>query len=236
MADDDGSAYPQNLQREWRPIPDPSTLTAQSVAAATEQIRREITALEEKISERITGDMALGKARLEYLERTVNNRPSEIDFAITHLKAFVESELRALADLSNEKFIGINNQFVQRDTAVQAALQAAKEAVGEQNKSFASATSKTETYTGEQIKALQALIQATVSGYSTQIDDLKERISQLSAALLSIQAVTAKVDTVHTSQISSSGLVIAFGGLFVTACVGVVGAASLLLSHVGAWK
>ena len=234
MADDDRDDDANDrYQQRW---PDPTALTNAAVLAATDLMRRETGALEDKLSERITGDMALGKARLEYLERMVNNRPSEIDFAVTHLKAFVESELRALADLSNEKFIGINNQFVQRDTAVQAALQAAKEAVGERNKSFSSATSKTGAYTGEQIKGLQTLIGATVQGYNTQIDDLKTRLAEISAALLSIQTVSAKVDSAHTSQLSSSGLIIAFGGLLVTVFVGVIGAASLVLSHVGAWK
>jgi hypothetical protein len=95
-----------------------------------------------------------------------------------------------LQELHDEKFNSIQKQFTERDTrteqtykdskvAVDAALQAAKETVGEQNRSAALSIAKSETSTNKQIDQLGVLITTTVQGLNDKIDDLKERLTRL---------------------------------------------------------
>jgi hypothetical protein len=92
--------------------------------------------------------------------------------------------------LMQEKFDSIKVQFAERDTrteqtaagvkiAVDAALQAAKEAVAEQNRSFALATGKSETATMKQIDALGLAIQTANKGLDDKIADMKDRLTRI---------------------------------------------------------
>ena len=63
--------------------------------------------------------------------------------------------------------------------AVDAALQAAKEAVAEQNRSFALATGKSETATMKQIDALGLAIQTANKGLDDKIADLKDGLTRI---------------------------------------------------------
>lgn len=63
--------------------------------------------------------------------------------------------------------------------AVDAALQAAKEAVGEQNKSSALAIAKSETATTKQIDQLGILIQNNTKAFDDKISDLKDRLTRI---------------------------------------------------------
>jgi hypothetical protein len=93
------------------------------------------------------------------------------------LKELLKAEMNGLRELHGEKFIGVQTQFRDSDKAVQAALQAAKEAVGEQNKSSDLAIAKSETATSKQIDQLGALLSTRASGFDVQIGDLKSRIA-----------------------------------------------------------
>lgn len=85
------------------------------------------------------------------------------------LREIHEQKLNSLADTHAEKLNRIQTQFRERDVrtersskdsevAVDAALQAAKEAVGEQNKSSALAIAKSEAATTKEIDQLGGLI------------------------------------------------------------------------------
>jgi hypothetical protein len=63
--------------------------------------------------------------------------------------------------------------------AVDAALQAAKEAVGEQNKSSALAIAKSETSTVKQIDQLGAQLAAQTKNFDDKIADLKDRLNRV---------------------------------------------------------
>ena len=87
----------------------------------------------------------------------------------------MDEKLSQLKLLHQEKFDSIAIRFSERDTrtkqtaagvkiAVDAALQATKEAVAEQNRSFALATDKSETATMKQIDALGLAIQTANKG------------------------------------------------------------------------
>ena len=154
--------------QELRTIPDPSILT-------TQQLLREITMLRELIETRLDG---MDKA-IELLQTSTDRFPT-----------IVNDEIKQLQELHEEKFHSIATQFSERDTrgeqtlrdskvAVDAALQAAKEAVGEQNKSSALAIAKSETATTKQIDQIGLLISTTVLGVNDKIDDIKSRITSV---------------------------------------------------------
>jgi hypothetical protein len=148
-----------------RPVPDPTLLT-------TQQLLREVATSREIIETRLD---AMDKA-IELLQRGADRSPSVIDVTVRQLQA-----------LHEEKFRSIALQFIERDTrieqtsrdskvAVDAALQAAKEAVGEQNKSFALAISKNEAGTIKQIEQIGVLINATTTAINDKIDDIRTRL------------------------------------------------------------
>ena len=154
--------------QELRTIPDPSILT-------THQLLREITMLRELIETRLDG---MDKA-IELLQTSTDRFPTVVGYEIKQLQA-----------LHEEKFHSISIQFSERDTrtdqssrdskvAVDAALQAAKEAVGEQNKSSALAIAKSEAATTKQIDQIGFLINTTTLGVTDKIDDIKSRITSV---------------------------------------------------------
>jgi hypothetical protein len=102
----------------------------------------------------------------------------------------MDEKLNQLRSLHQEKFDSIRIQFAERDArteqtaagvkiAVDAALQAAKEAVAEQNRSFALATGKSETATMKQIDALGLAIQTANKGLDDKIADMKDRLTRI---------------------------------------------------------
>jgi hypothetical protein len=148
------------------PVPDPTTLT-------TDQLRREIGALREILQTRISAI----DARMDLIQQNLDRRHGDIISEVAHLRI-----------LHEEKFHSIAIQFSERDTrteqtsrdskvAVDAALQAAKEAVGEQNKSSALAIAKSEAATTKQIDQIGVILNATASGLNDKIDDIKNRLT-----------------------------------------------------------
>ena len=108
----------------------------------------------------------------------------------------MDEKLNQLRSLHQEKFDSIRIQFAERDTrteqtaagvkiAIDAALQAAKEAVAEQNRSFALATGKSETATMKQIDALGLAIQTANKGLDDKIADMKDRLTRIEGMDLS---------------------------------------------------
>jgi len=192
MAADD----PRPDHSDWRPVPDPTTLT-------TEQLRRELSALREILSARLDG---MDRATT-LLDETVNRIPTALQTEITHVRELVDERFRtadrrfAEADLRyqqrfderdlrfTEEFRGIGLQFAERDVrttqaatasaqALAAALQAAKEAVFEQAQAAAKAAEKTELSFTKQIDQIQLQIKTIGDGFSDRIAELKERIDR----------------------------------------------------------
>src|SRR6202795_1866601 len=149
------TAHPENI-----PNPDSSLLT-------TAQLLREL-ANQKELVEATVGPII---SRLDAMDRSI------------------DSKIKHLRELHDEKFVSIQKQFTERDVrtdllatgtkiAVDAALQAAKEAVGEQNKSSALAIAKSETSTTKQIDQLQTLIQTNNDAINDKINDLKARLDR----------------------------------------------------------
>jgi hypothetical protein len=148
------------------------TLFQENLTRVPTDVDKQVSQLKGIIETRLTGMDEATRLLREDMARV----PSESDKAVQHLR-----------ELCEEKFDSITTQFRERDTrteqtskdskvAVDAALQAAKEAVGEQNKSSALAIAKSEAATNKQIDQIGALITATNSGTSDKIDDIKERL------------------------------------------------------------
>lgn len=135
------------------PVPDPTTLTTQSLL-------REIAALKELVETRI-------------------HASSDI----------LDEKIKQVVARTDEVFARIDVQFIERDkrteqlaiassTAIAAALQAAKEAVGAQNTSNSIAISKSETSTLESLRQLRDLFQADSRATNDKINDIRTRIDK----------------------------------------------------------
>lgn len=108
---------------------------------------------------------------------------------ISALRELLETKIESAAEITLERFRGIETQFNERDkrteqtardskVAVDAAFSAAKEAVAEQNKSSALAIAKSEAGTTKQIDQIQNLIGTIREGLEGKINDVKERIGK----------------------------------------------------------
>jgi LPS O-antigen subunit length determinant protein (WzzB/FepE family) len=176
-----------DTNKNVKPDPDPTVLTtAQLVMVA--KYEREI------MQARLDG---MDKA-LALLQAAVDRSPSIAE---------IYSEF-------SEKFASVQTQFRERDTrteqtskdskvAVDAALQAAKEAVGEQNKSSALAIAKSETATTKQIDSITTLIQTNQKALDDKIADVKDRIT-------GIEGRSGGMASIGGYLVGGLGLVIAF--------------------------
>ncbi|GAC1516609.1 MAG: hypothetical protein NVS1B11_37800 [Terriglobales bacterium] len=119
----------------------------------------------------------------------------------------VDEKINALSNVLEEKLSSIQVQFKERDVrteqtskdskvAVDAALQAAKEAVGEQNKSSALAIAKSETSVTKQIDQLYLLIQTGAKAVDDKFTDIKDRITRLEG---NDQGVSQAKDGFHST-------------------------------------
>lgn len=160
------------------PSPDPTQLT-------TSALQREIAALRELLEARITGDSRAVEARFGGHEKAVvllqhesEKLTVEVEHRIDRLHVILSEKVEHLQALHTEKFLGIATQFAERDNrveqtsrdsklAIDAALQAAKEAVG-----------KTETVSAKQIDQLTTLIGVTTKNLEDQLRDVKERLDR----------------------------------------------------------
>ena len=138
------------------PVPDPTTLTNELVSKAVESAVQRLEA-------RLDGADKLTNERIKALIETVNV------FKISINERF------QLGDVQTEK--------AARDvkSAVDAAFAAAKEAVGEQNKSNALSIAKSEVATTKQIDQLTENLRLSVKTTDDKIGDLKDRILAMEA-------------------------------------------------------
>ena len=211
MAERSNMRYEQTMT----PIPDPTKLT-------TEALTREVAALKELVITRLD---AMDKA-MDIFSANLTRAPTDVDKQISHLRALVEKTF----EVHLEKFASIQTQFQERDVrteqtardskvAVDAALQAAKEAVGEQNKSSALAISKSEASTTKQIDQISVLIASSTKGLDDKIDDLKDRLTRVEGEDKGQKAAVTQQQTSNVGLVSLIGLIVGslvgIGGLIV---------------------
>jgi hypothetical protein len=140
---------------------------------------------------------SLHETRIEAAKQVLETRLDGMDTAIKLIQALsdklplrIDEKINSLHGVHDEKFNSIQTQFRERDVrteqsskdskvAVDAALQAAKEAVGEQNKSSALAIAKSEASTTKQIDQLGQLIQSGATAVNDKFTDVKDRVTRL---------------------------------------------------------
>lgn len=183
---------------------DPSALT-------TQQLLRENFWLRELLETRIDG---MDKA-IMLLQAFADRTPTTMD---------IQHEVTALREVAMEMFRGIKTQLLERDaqtekasrdvkSAVDAAFAAAKEAVGEQNKSNALSISKSEVGFTKQIDGIVELIRTTSKAVDDKIGDLKERVTQIESRTQGAQV--QKVES-QTNATQSWGFIVGGIGILVS--------------------
>jgi hypothetical protein len=167
----------------------------------------------------------------EQLLRAIASLRLESKGWVDALQLLLEAKIAGKDHYYDEKFTSIQTQFQERDIrtdqtasqvklAVDAALQAQKEAAGEQAKSFSAATTKSETAMNRQIEGLDG-----------KITDVKDRLNRVEAISVGVSANRSDHQQElalhqHSSQnqiamfaaaIGAVGVLIALGGIFYTA-------------------
>ena len=166
-------------QHSFAPVPDPTVLT-------TQQLQREIAASRDLLDVKIDGLRSVIDTRLSAADQTITLLRVRVD----QIPENIHQAIERTQELRDEKFKSISIQFLERDTrteqqsrdakvAVDAALQAAKEAVGEQNKSNAMAIAKSEATFTKQIDQIGVLVTTMSKAIDDKIDDIKTRIQMI---------------------------------------------------------
>ena len=182
-----------------------------------EVVLREILASREIVESKLIGIKTVFETRLEGMDKAINLVQLQTDV----LPAKVQVEVGHLQRLHQEKFDSITTQFQERDTrteqtsrdskvAVDAALQAAKEAVGEQNKSNALAIAKSEATFTKQIDQIGVLVASMGKGFDDKVDDIKSRLQAM-------ESQKKGAGDVWAIWFAATGFAIGIGGVLVTA-------------------
>jgi hypothetical protein len=144
----------------------------------------------------------------------------------------VDEKIHSLKDIHEEKFGSIQVQFRERDVrteqsskdskvAIDAALQAAKDAVGEQNKSSALAIAKSEASTIKQIDQMTLMIQVSNKGVDDKFDDVKERLTRIEGKNEGKTTEGAERHTSTALNVAIAAVIISFVGLVVAIFIAV---------------
>jgi len=199
-----------------RPNPDPTLRTNEAVKAATEQQRRELQSMREIIEARLDAIDTATTLRLQGYDA----QPASIERAVNHL-----------AQLNNEKFSSIEQRFHERDIrlgetataskrAIDAALLAAKELVGQQNTANVEAAAKAERAFTKQIDQTSVLISTLEKGLTDRILELKERMDRGEGSMQGTSATQVQ----HRAATSVAWQIAAVVGGFVTIGLGILSA------------
>jgi hypothetical protein len=167
-------------------------------------------------------------------EQAINAALITAKEAVAAQNQLIMAQLSRSDSVSAERFERIDVQFTERDkrteqlslassTAIAAALQAAKEAVGEQNRSSALAIAKSENSTTEALRQLQTLFQTASKGTDDKINDLKGRLDRGEG----LQIGTREQ---HVDQRTNTGQMIATAVMF-SGLLSVIIAIAALLIH-----
>jgi len=225
---------------------------------------RSIQGLRELIEQRLLG---MDKD-ISQIHDSLNMRQASIKEQVTHLHDLLTSDIEksstlnseksiALREVTMEKFSGVATQFEQlalqmdkaaRDvkSAVDAAFAAAKEAVGEQNKSNALSIEKSERAVAKLIDGINDTVKTIIKAVDDKFNDVKERITiiesktsvtdpttsiALQQILNDMRSLQTSRDTIRGHSEGSAALwAFIVGGLGLL--FGLVGFVSFIMNHV----
>ncbi len=218
------------------PIPDPTVLTNQAVAQATDTLRRELLAAVALLDAKLAGQHDVMETRLTGMDSVIalvqvwrDGMPANVDARIRQLELLLTERFNTM----DVRFDGIAGQFKERDTrseresrdnkvAVDAAFAAQKEAASEQNKSNTLAISKSEAATSETLNKQADLFKSTTDALGARIEDSKQLLSRIDTRLTAIESRGVQVrETQGQSNwaigatISGIALLISLAGLVV---------------------
>jgi hypothetical protein len=218
-------------QQEVRPNPDPSVMT-------TAQLDRTIVGLTENMSARfdaITTRLDGMDKATQILHGDLVRFPTILDREISCARDLLESKMKRISDVAIEKFARVDVLFVEGDKRTQqlstanalalaAALQAAKEAVAEQNRSNTTAIAKSETAVSEQIKQMQVTFETGLRSTNEKIDDIKSRLDKGEGGSIGSSGA-------RTEYRLDRGMFIQTATVAVAVSVGVIALIELLMRH-----
>lgn len=182
---------PPNDRDIRRPDPDPTVLT-------TAQSEKGLLALREIIEARLDGMDKL----IVLVQMATAGRQADIDAGIANLQKLLEEKIRSISTQLAERDTRTEQTARDSKVAVDAAFSAAKEAVGEQNKSSALAIAKSEAATTKQIDQIGIIITTMTAGLNDKIDDIKTRLT-------AIEGRSAGIGTSWGVAVGGFGLLIA---------------------------
>lgn len=157
---------------------DKAILLVQQQANATPaplQVQAQVERLSAVVEERALALKALSEERFRALNQMFRELEERARIAAITQRDTIE--LRTT--LFDEQIKSIHGRFAQDGIAVAAALNAAKDAVAEQNRSNSTAISKSEVAVGEQIRQLQEVNRTAAAGTTVQLDDVRVRLTRI---------------------------------------------------------
>lgn len=182
------------------PRPDPTRLTTEQLNRTEAALREFIVQTQRSLREIIETRLDGNDQAIELLQAAANTFPQRIDEKILALKSVHDERFAAVTASTTEKFASIQTQFSERDVrteqaagavkiAVDAALQAQKEAAGEQNRSNALAQSKSETAFTKQIDQMSLLLQTMTKAFDDKLGDVKDRLTRIEGGASGMSAM-----------------------------------------------
>lgn len=102
-------------------------------------------------------------------------------------REFIMAKLDIVSSVMTEKFAAVDGQFSASKIAVDAALTAQKEAVGEQNKANDRAIAKSETAVKEQLTSLSQVADASFKAMEDKITDARDRLTGIESLTRGIE-------------------------------------------------
>jgi len=187
------------------PIPDPSVITAQEIAKARIELRREFEVMLKGLSDTL---VATREGYVRFFE-------SQLEGTVTQ----INEKIAAV----NVKFEGINQRLMERDRRFDGALDAYKDAATAQMVATSSALIKSEASFTKEIDSLKTLSNAKVEGLLADMGNLKGRIDRgeggtqgARSQIEEHRANTTLNTTIISGVVGFLVLIIAFAGLWMS--------------------
>ena len=173
-----------------RPDPDPTTLTTQALYREINQVQALLHSEMEGLAGRLDARITSVDHGLDRLRLIIDREPELTNQLVSNLKSIHEEKLSSIQVQFIERDVRTDQTSRDSKVAVDAALQAAKEAVEKQNASSALAIAKSESATTKQIDtqgilittattSLNERIDAASATMNSKIDDLKDRLNRM---------------------------------------------------------